>query len=193
MKAFKLHLQENKDIIINVPDELEAKRDEVFALASIELQEQIADGNVEVIDRVWPCLYCGEKFKKQGELLRHLLSHEKLEKRLKEKLAHLYKRPEDILPAKTPSIPEPKPQPEPLSKQQTNYEGTAGYRVRQIRSSLGESQASFGKRFNASQSMVSLWERNIAKPPIEVLELQPTQSSVREAEHPQESLGNAKN
>ena len=46
MKTFKYHLSDGKDIVIRVPDELEAKRNEVFALAALEAQDQIASGKV---------------------------------------------------------------------------------------------------------------------------------------------------
>ena len=50
MKTFKFYLSEGKDIIIEVPDELEAKRDEVFALAALEAQDQIANGNITRVE-----------------------------------------------------------------------------------------------------------------------------------------------
>src|SRR5205085_11507026 len=112
---------------------------------------------------------------------------------LKEKLAHLYKKPEeDILPTKTPSTPVPTMEPEPLSQQQSNYKETAGYRVRHIRSSLGESQAQFAMHFHVAQTLVSQWETNKVKPPKEVLEYQPAPHNMSEAEHSQES-GNKRN
>jgi DNA-binding transcriptional regulator YiaG len=157
MKTFKFHLPEGKVIVIQVPDELEAKRNEVFALAALEAQDQIANGNIQVTKRIWPCFYCGTDYDNQGELLTHLSSHEPLEKRLKENLAHLYKRPEDIPPVKTAPAP------------QSAYEETDGYKVRQIRTALGESQAQFAKRFKTTQITVSMWETNRQKPPQEVL------------------------
>ena len=194
MQAFKFHLQEGQEILIQVPDGLEVKRDEVFALAALEAQDQIANGNIKVTKRIWPCFFCNTEYEEQVELLRHLYSHETLEKKLKEKLVHLYKKPEEsILPTKTPSVPVPIPQPHPLSNPQVNYEETVGYRVRQMRSSLGESQAQFAKHFNIIQTLVSQWETNKVRPPKEVLEWQPTPSSVSEAEHSQELVGNAKN
>src|SRR6266705_3505141 len=102
MKTYKLNLHEGKDIIIQVPDGLETTRDEVFTLATMQLQEEIANGNVEVTERVWPCIYCDTEFSEQGALAKHLRSHETLEKRIKEKLAHLYEKPEeDIAPTQT--------------------------------------------------------------------------------------------
>ena len=152
MKTFTFHLQEGKDILIQVPDGLEVKREEVFALAALEAQDQIANGNIQITKRIWPCFYCNTDYDEQGELVRHLSSHETREKRLKEQLAHLYKRPEDILPAKIP------------------YAETDGYKVRQIRTALGESQAQFAKRFNTTQIRVSMWETNRQKPPKEALQ-----------------------
>ena len=152
MKTFTFHLQEGKDILIQVPDGLEVKREEVFALAALEAQDQIANGNIQITKRIWPCFYCNTDYDEQGELVRHLSSHETREKRLKEQLAHLYKRPEDIPPAKIP------------------YAKTDGYKVRQIRTALGESQAQFAKRFNTTQIKVSMWETNRQKPPKEALQ-----------------------
>src|SRR5919109_3531876 len=152
MKTFTFHLQEGKDILIQVPDGVEVKREEVFALAALEAQDQIANGNLQITKRIWPCFYCNTDYDEQGELVRHLSSHETREKRLKEQLAHLYKRPEDIPPAKIP------------------YAETDGYKVRQIRTALGESQAQFAKRFNTTQIRVSMWETNRQKPPKEALQ-----------------------
>jgi DNA-binding transcriptional regulator YiaG len=166
MKTFTFHLQEGKDILIQVPDGLEVKREEVFALAALEAQDQIANGNIQITKRIWPCFYCNTDYDEQGELVRHLSSHETREKRLKEQLAHLYKRPEDILPAKISPI----PQPALVARQQANYEETDGYKVRQIRTALGESQAQFAKRFNTTQIRVSMWETNRQKPPKEALQ-----------------------
>jgi DNA-binding transcriptional regulator YiaG len=168
MKTFKYHLSEGKDIVIQVPDELEAKRNEVFALAALEAQDQIASGNIQVTKRIWPCFYCGTDYDEQRALLTHLSSHETLEKRLKGKLAHLYKIPEDIPLAKTAPV----PQPALVSIQQANYEETDGYKVRQIRTTLGESQAQFAKRFNTTQVIVSSWETNRQKPPRKVLQME---------------------
>jgi len=194
MQTFKFHLHEGKDIIIQIPDELEVKRDEVFALAALEAQDQIANGNIVVTKRIWPCFFCDTEYEEQGELLRHLIIHEKLEKRLKEKLTHLYKKTgENITPTLTSPAPVPITQPDPLLKQQTAYEGTDGHRARQIRSSLGESQAQFARHFNVGQTLVSKWETNKVKPPKEVLEWRATPSSVIETEHPQESVANAQN
>src|SRR5919199_6345862 len=120
MKTFTFHLQEGKDVIIQVPDGVEVKREEVFALAALEAQDQIANGNIQITKRIWPCFYCNTEYDKQGELVRHLSSHEAREKRLKEQLAHLYKRPEDILPTKI----SPTPQPALVSRQQANYAET---------------------------------------------------------------------
>ncbi len=78
-------------------------------------------------------------------------------------------------------------------RQQASYEETAGYRVRQIRTSLGESQKQFAQRFNVHPVHISLWETNKAKPPKEVLEWPATPSRVSETEHPQESVANAQN
>jgi DNA-binding transcriptional regulator YiaG len=166
MKIFRYNVQEDKDVIIHVPDELEVKREEVFALAALEAQDQIANGNIRVTQRIWPCLYCGTDYDEQGALLQHLPSHEAREKRLKEQLAHLYKNPEDIPPAKTAPV----PQPALVSNQQVNYEKTDGYRVRQTRTALGESQAQFAKRFHITQAIVSRWETNRQKPPQEILQ-----------------------
>ncbi len=165
MKTFKYHLSEGKEIVIQVPDELEATRKEIFALAALEAQEQIANGNIQVTQRIWPCFYCGTDYDEQGALLTHLSSHETLEKKLHEQLAHLYKKPAASPPAKTTPV----PQPALVSKQQVNYEKTDGYRVRQLRTALGESQAQFAKRFNTTQIIVSNWETNKQRPPQEVL------------------------
>jgi DNA-binding transcriptional regulator YiaG len=161
MKTFQFHLQEGKDILIEVPDELEITREEVFALAALETQEQIADGNVQIIRRVWPCLYCKAEYETQGELVHHLTRHAALIKSFKELLAHLYKKPDQkITVTEIPAS-----------------EKTDGARVRQLRSSLGESQAEFAQRFNVSQNLVSRWETNKSQPPQEVLEWQPPQSN----------------
>jgi hypothetical protein len=92
MKTFKLNLSE-RDIIIQVPDELETNRDEIFALASMELAEQIADGNVRIIERTWPCIYCSKRCKNQIKLQTHLHTHDALKTKLKGKLKHLYEKP----------------------------------------------------------------------------------------------------
>ncbi len=59
---------------------------------------------------------------------------------------------------------------------------TDGYKVRELRKALGETQAQFAKRFNVHPVHVSLWENNKEKPPKEVLELQSTQSNTNEAQ-----------
>src|SRR5207248_2240962 len=43
-------------------------------------------------------------------------------------------------------------------KQEIAYEKTEGYKVRQLRLSLGESQGQFAKRFNVPHNQVSYWE-----------------------------------
>jgi DNA-binding transcriptional regulator YiaG len=52
-----------------------------------------------------------------------------------------------------------------------NYEGTIGYKVRQLRETLNESQKQFGERFNVTQGEVSQWENNKKEPPRDVLEI----------------------
>lgn len=75
-------------------------------------------------------------------------------------------------------IPERKanPQPEPvkISSDNNDYTQTDGYKVRELRKKLGETQVQFGKRFNVSDASVSFWENNLQIPPKEVLEYQPT-------------------
>lgn len=101
MKIFKLNLSE-KDIIIKVPDELETNRDEIFALASMELGEQVADGNVRIIERIWPCIYCTKRLKDQIKLQTHLHIHDDLKEKLKGKIKHLYEKPkmDELQPTK---------------------------------------------------------------------------------------------
>ena len=53
---------------------------------------------------------------------------------------------------------------------QKTYPQTDGYKVRQLRKSLGESQAQFAKHFNVSAGLVSQWEKNMVKARKEVLE-----------------------
>ncbi len=81
----------------------------------------------------------------------------------------------------------------PIPEHFNNYSQTDGYKVRQQRSSLRETQAQFAKRFHVSPVSVSQWETNKVKPPKEVLEWQATPISVSETEHSQESIANAQN
>ena len=101
---------------------------------------------------------------------------------LSEKIDQLYDK--DFVPKR-----KVEQQPETVQKMlvveeptQETYPQTDGYKVRQIRKALGETQAQFAQRFNVHPVHVSLWENNKEKPPKEVLELQSTQSSMNEAQ-----------
>jgi DNA-binding transcriptional regulator YiaG len=73
--------------------------------------------------------------------------------------------PTEVTPEK--ATPEPKP-----TGTSDAYTRTDGYKVRQIRVALKESQRVFAKRFNVSQALVYFWEANRETPPQEVLTMQ---------------------
>ena len=81
MKEFKLNLGE-KDIIIQVPDDVQIQREEAFAIAMVKLQEIVTDGvyPITVTERVWPCVFCDKSYSKQPKLMAHVRSDEHIEK-----------------------------------------------------------------------------------------------------------------
>lgn len=92
MKKLKFNLGDS-DIGLEIPDDIDANRQELFAFIGIELQELIANGVVPVHgDRIWPCLYCGKILKTQGKLSTHLETHNQLKERMKDKLSNIYKK-----------------------------------------------------------------------------------------------------
>jgi len=129
--------------------------------------------------------------------IRKLLTEEKrkLESNLyyiSERIDQLYHK--DFVPeGKVKHQPEPVKKIPGIEEPTHDYTQTDGYKIQQQRKALGETQAQFARRFNIHPVHVSLWENNKEKPPKEVLEWQPTPSSVSEAEHSQELVGNAKN
>jgi DNA-binding transcriptional regulator YiaG len=108
---------------------------------------------------------------------------------LSETLDQLYHK--DFVPQRANETPVSEPAPttleRPAEPEQPSepYEQTDGYKVRQKRNALGETQAQFARRFNVHPVHVSLWENNKEKPRKEVLEYQvPTKES--QTAHPQE-------
>lgn len=68
-----------------------------------------------------------------------------------------------------------------LSPTLGDYKQTDGYKVRQLRAKLGETQVQFAEHFNVNNVSVSLWETNKVKPPQEVLAWQLTQNNESQA------------
>ena len=98
MQTFHLNIGGSKDIIIDVPDDIKMLREEAYALALIQLQEKIVDGVYPINQRVWPCIFCDQRFTEQAELMGHIRSQDHLAKvagiqKLAEK--HLQKKPEE--------------------------------------------------------------------------------------------------
>ena len=98
MKTFNLNISGNVDIIVQVPDDIDMQREEAYAVALIQLQEKIVDGVYPIRQRVWPCIFCDQRFTEQTELMGHVRSQDHLMKvagiqKLAEK--HLQKKPEE--------------------------------------------------------------------------------------------------
>jgi hypothetical protein len=98
MKTFNLSIAGSDDIIIQAPDDSDTQREEAFALALVQLQEQITDGVYPINQRVWPCIFCDVRFNRQAELMGHVRSQDHLAKtaaiqRLAEK--HIGKKQQD--------------------------------------------------------------------------------------------------
>jgi hypothetical protein len=80
MKTFTFNFTGSDDIIVQVPDNSEMQREEAYALALIQLQEKIVDGVYPINQRIWPCIFCDQRFTRQAELMGHVRSQERLAK-----------------------------------------------------------------------------------------------------------------
>ena len=80
MQTFHLNIGGSKDIIIDVPDDIKMQREEAYALALMQLQEKIVDGVYPINQRVWPCIFCDQRFTEQTELMGHVRGQDHLTK-----------------------------------------------------------------------------------------------------------------
>jgi hypothetical protein len=76
MKTFTFNLTGSDDITVQVPDDSEMLREEAYALALMQLQEKIVDGVYPINLRIWPCIFCDQRFTRQAELMGHVRGQE---------------------------------------------------------------------------------------------------------------------